>query len=127
MTDSTGADFFRLLVSQVGFRLPAILIYLIGMLLALIWWRRHPRVSVLALLGLGVLLLTSLGGALWSSYLPIYHRGNGRSPESIGALVSTIAMVQSVFSALGLGLLVACVFLDRPPPADWTEPAPGGE
>ncbi|MCI0457059.1 MAG: hypothetical protein L0Z62_08775 [Gemmataceae bacterium] len=67
MEDRLTSPVLELFLQQLIGSLPALIIYLGGLILALVFWSRQPRASLLLLLGLGLLLVNSLAGScLWS-------------------------------------------------------------
>ena len=45
--------------AQLAGQSPILLVYLIGMVLCAVWWRRAPRAARYAMIGCGILLLTN--------------------------------------------------------------------
>jgi hypothetical protein len=100
------------LFSQVLMTVPMLIVYVGGMILAGVWWRRATRPAMLAMAGLGLMLLSTLGSSLATVYL-IQSRG----PSSMAAMGQAIAIMNGCFMllrAIGLGLLIAAVFAGRP-------------
>lgn len=93
-------------------RLPILLIWLVGVIIAIVRWQRHPRTSLMLVLGLAILTLASLIGVFWEAWLP---QGAARIGVSrIGALASVYGIVQALISAVGWVLVIIAVFSKRP-------------
>jgi hypothetical protein len=97
---------------------PYLLIDLVAVILALILWRRHPRVSLLTLLATGLSVAVAVVGNFMLSWLPEYlvpdHLENyGESLEKRILLMNWIGMVRSVLGAVAYALLIVAVFIDR--------------
>ncbi len=61
----SSSDFFlRLAWTQFLPQLPIYLVWLIGLLLALVNWRRHPRPSLLAFIAFVLFLVSAMTGTL---------------------------------------------------------------
>lgn len=103
----------RFLVRDLLVRSPVYLLCLAGLALALVRWPRHPKVSVLVCLGLGLLLLFSLALPVIYGVLPKVLGDQGRSVEEQMAVYSILGFVSSFVNAVALSLLVAAVFIDR--------------
>ncbi len=93
---------------------PVLLVYLLGPILALVFWRRCPVSSLLTLVASVLLLLLAVIQAFATQYLIIRARVElGWSSEEMSRVLSAVALVGNVLRALGLGLLLAAVFLGR--------------
>lgn len=91
-------------------QLPLYLAWLVGILLALLTWRKHPRISALALIGFAILFLASLAGAYVDSLLPLALHQRGLTADSIGRALFQVNLVRSAFSAGGWALIIASIF-----------------
>ncbi|HEV7301908.1 MAG TPA: hypothetical protein VGN72_21415 [Tepidisphaeraceae bacterium] len=82
-----------------------------GIILAARWRRRAPRAAALAAIGLGLMLVCGWAGPALSAYLSTVAGIQGQ----------TVVMVSyglAILHAMGIGALVAAVFVDRPPVAE---------
>lgn len=107
------APIFGRLISQS----PVYLVWLGGAVLALVRWRQHPRVSLLAVIGLGVLSVNSLVSTVLNSALPLMvaSRGlRGSFPRAANAL-GVCNILLAVIAAIGYGLVLTAVFSGRAP------------
>ena len=52
----------KFLLEQLAYQSPTLLVYLTGILMAIIFMSRHPRASLLTLLGCGLLLVAAIAG-----------------------------------------------------------------
>ena len=89
--------------------IPAVAL-LIGMVFAVVRWQHHPSVSLLTLLGCGVLLLnqfaaTALHGWIWRS-----REEHGWTMQQAAFYLSVLGWCRVSFSAVGIGLLLGAVF-----------------
>lgn len=99
-------DITRMIYTQ----LPLYLTWVAGIVLALVFWRRHPRVSLLAALAFAVLLTNSVIGNYLAASLPLMLHERGLTLNQLGPLLFARGMVQSVISAAATGLLIAAAF-----------------
>jgi hypothetical protein len=117
----------ELFVQQLIGSLPLLVVYLGGLILALVFWSRQPRASLLLLLGLGVLLVNSTAGScLWSWLVVREMEGGPRGP-----LLTILGFARSLLYGTGMALVIAAVFVGRsrpqhvaPPPHEGHGPAP---
>jgi hypothetical protein len=90
----------------------------VAVILALIWWRRHPRVSLLTLLAIGLSVTVSIVGNFLLLWLPVYlipepsETNDWRFEERI-VLMEWIGIFRNVVGAVALALLIVAVFIDR--------------
>jgi hypothetical protein len=98
-------------LSQLVSMSPTLLVCLVGMILAGVWWRRAPRAAMFAMTGLGIMLLATLVSPLIQIYV-ISNRAAG-SAATIGQTVAVMGIGLSVVRAVGMALLVAGVFAGR--------------
>jgi uncharacterized membrane protein len=98
--------------SQLAGQSPTLLVYLVGIVLCAVWWRRAPRAAMLAMVGCGLLLFTSVA----ISFVQVYYINNrGSMPvSSLSAIMTTVALVGSVLRGAGFVLLLCAVFAGRP-------------
>jgi hypothetical protein len=92
---------------------PAALACLVGMVLAIVRWKRHPKVSLCLLLGFVVLLVVPLTWSLVSAAVyPALHRQLGSG--GFRAVVPLISLGNSLFVAAGYVLLFVAALAGRP-------------
>ncbi len=92
---------------------PVFLVYLIGLVLAIVHWQRHPRASLFALLGLLVLAGSSLADTAVGYWLHFALQGARFRMGVLGNAVGILRLGQAAFTSLGLALLLAAVFSGR--------------
>jgi len=94
-------------------RLPIILLALVGILIAAARWKRHPKVSLLTTVGLGLFLLESLTFMFLYYFLPrLVNRGWAYG--SINHLYTVAPLCQDFLFAGVIILLVVAAFSQRP-------------
>jgi H+/gluconate symporter-like permease len=93
-------------------RLPVLLIWLVGAVLALVWWKRHSRVSLYLLLALAALFAGSLFSPAGYSASPMYSGRYGHSGEMTLLLVFG-SIVQAVLNTAAWVLILLAVFGGR--------------
>lgn len=87
--------------THLVWQIPQIVVYVVGIVLAVRYWQKHPRVSFLSLAGFCLLLLM----AVFPPYTLTFLRERFQAASIIRAT--------SVFYALALGMIVAAVFTQR--------------
>lgn len=93
---------------------PKLVVEFLGMSLALVWWRRHPRISFFAALGFGLLFFTTVADLSLYAWLPNYLRDEkGWSFKQMSDLFRTIGQLSSFIGAPAFGSLVFAIFANR--------------
>jgi hypothetical protein len=103
-------------LSVNAWRVPLLLVWLVGGILALVTWRRHPLVSGLSLGAFALLAINSVLGAALFWYM--VERGGPRALRNLGNGILTLANV------VAWALLLVALFIRRPQPPGpaWREP-----
>lgn len=97
----------------LAIQLPVFLVYLAGVIMSLVYWRRCRAASLLTLCGSVLLIVTALAGTVAAHYAVLAGRGTGWSPEKIGMLANLQAVIRNILAAAGLALIVTAVFFRR--------------
>jgi len=92
---------------------PAILVALVGSLLVVLRWRRHPRASALALVAFLIYLFTSILFPIVYAVLPALLIERAWSTSSYSILYRGLAFFHYLVEAVALALLLAAVFAGR--------------
>jgi hypothetical protein len=104
------------LMSQIGYQIPALLVYLVAFILALAFMSRATIPCVLTLAGVAVLVVGTLGLTLVQASLFDSRQASGRPAADFAWLMSLTALAGSCVRAVGLGFLVAAIFVGRRAP-----------
>jgi hypothetical protein len=97
-------------LGQYLIRIPVFLVWVVGIVLAVITWSKHAKVSLLTIIAIvtfGVLGLISNTLSVW---LPLRMHDYGWTPSRIGMILTVVGVVQSLVSAVLWGLLIAAIF-----------------
>jgi len=111
------------LLSQLGYQAPALLVYLVAFILALVYMRRASIPCILTLVGVGILVITTLGMAVMQASLIDSRQVYGGDSERVARLMGIIGLAGSYVRAAGLLFLVAAIFVGRRSQVSgWSEP-----
>lgn len=102
--------------------IPAGLLLLGGIIIALLRWGEHPQVSLLAVFGLGGLLGLKVVGSALALQLLMRMHAQGMPIRTIGVLQAAINITTSLLEAGAWACLLAAIFGWRRARA--TPPAP---
>lgn len=93
---------------------PVLLVWLVGVVLAIVHWRHHPRVSLLTVIGLAVLTVMTVVSVFLGTWLPRWLFESGRmSVNELGNVMAVVRVVESLISAGAFGLILAAIFSGR--------------
>jgi hypothetical protein len=77
---------------------PVYLVWLVGVVLAIVGWKKHPSVSLVALIGFVILFILALVTQLITAYHGVYYSRIG------------IAFFEALIRAGAWGLVLAAIF-----------------
>lgn len=95
-------------LSQLAIQAPLIVVWLVGMVLALMWWRRAPKVAAVTCAACAIFAVDALIGSFISVALPSMLIQRGQSPSQLGYAFAAIGIVRSLLhTVLWCGILFA--------------------
>ena len=97
-----------------GRRWPMLLLVLAGIVVAIVRWKRHPKVSLLTASGLVLFIVQSLTFGSIFYFLPWLH-DRGYSYGSINNLYLVVEICRDIFYSAVIVLLVGAVLSQRNP------------
>ena len=103
------------LLSQI-WNVPFLIVYCVGIVLALLFWNRHPAVSILCIVAFLILLgsqVLGIGTQFWMTGAT----SRGMSSPEIGQLLSIMGIVRAVLATVAWTLLLTALFGWRSPAA----------
>lgn len=92
---------------------PVLIVWLVGLILALKNWSHYPKVSMFASVGFATLILEAFFFSGVTLMLPQFLSQNGSSTSNISFYFSALGIVRSLFSAISWSLIVAAIFTQR--------------
>lgn len=103
-------DLFR----SLGTQLISLLTLVVCLVVVLFRWQRHPRVSLVAAVGLILLILHSVVFTVADVWLPHWFIRPGY--VSVEVFYAIFGLTTSAALAIAFGVLLLAVFIDRKPP-----------
>lgn len=113
MQDLTN-DFYSL-VRNVLTELPSLLVMLTCIVVGIVRWKRHPRISLMVILALTLLTLLTLVSVPVFIWLPRLFVDPG-DHVTTRIVYSVMNIIYNVVLTLALGVLLLAVFIQRPSP-----------
>lgn len=101
-------------LTRLATQLPTLIVLVVGVILALVRWRRHPLVSALACAGIAIVFVNSIVMTGMWTWVPQYLFESGRDPDVVNVLLRVMGIVSEVIYTAGLALLLVAVFVRRP-------------
>ena len=109
--ESTSQDLFQVLRNLLT-QLPSLLTLLVCLIIAIVRWKRHPKVSLVASLAFLFLILHGLVFSAAYIWIPRWFIGSG-SYESNPTFFSVFALITNFLFAIAMATLLAAIFIDR--------------
>ena len=89
---------------------PLVLVWLTGIILAIVFWKRHPWVSLLAVIAFVGLMVLTLTGTYLNGWLPMNLDQSGWTVTQMGIRQGIFALISALLSAGFWALLLAALF-----------------
>ncbi len=103
-------DKFLPTLTSLLIQLPLFLVWLVAWILALVFWRRHPKVSLLTVRALTGFLILSVVSTYLNLWLPLDLRDRGMSVSQIGVFLSVKGIVITLIETGLWTLIVIALF-----------------
>lgn len=100
-------------LQQLGYGIPLLVVYLIGILLSAIFVRKYPFPAMLTLAGAAILFVNLIAIALVQGYLITARVESGWSPEQYSQLMTIVSVIGGLVRAIGTALLIGAIFVGR--------------
>jgi uncharacterized membrane protein YdfJ with MMPL/SSD domain len=102
------------LFSSLAIQAPLVLLWLVGLGIALGRWKRHPRRSLLASVALGILVLDLIFGGLASTFAPLIANEGNLSITDVGLVFAVIGVVRTAVHIVAWVLVLLALFGREP-------------
>jgi hypothetical protein len=96
-------------------RTPVLLVILVGILLSIARWKRHPKASLITLIALGFYLIKVFVFTALNYWIPSLRESLNWSFAAINNLYTVLHVVSDIGFAVVIVLLVAAAFVNRAP------------
>jgi hypothetical protein len=91
-------------------QVPVILVWLTGIVLAIVFWKRQPRVALLAVIAFAGFLVMNVINTYLNLWLPLTLQRQGMQLSMIATLQTVRGILSSLASAALWALIVAAIF-----------------
>ena len=113
LQDSDAAQLSLGILGSLATQLPVLVVMIGGIIFAVSNWQKHPRVSRLTAIALGLLVALNLVGTVLAFWLPITIYMETNSGTALGLTLTIIGFVESLIAAGAWVLLLMAVFKGR--------------
>jgi biotin transporter BioY len=90
-------------------QLPSLVTLAACLVFAATRWKRHPKVSLTVMIGLGVLILHGVGFAILYNWLPDFFRGS----TDLQTVFFVMGLIYNAALAVPFAVLLAAIFMQR--------------
>jgi hypothetical protein len=101
--------------------LPLYFLWLLGIVLAMVRFRRHPTVSVLTALACAILIVNSMASVFANTWLQGYLLGRSFSTEQVANIMVMVGVFFNLVSAVAWALVLVAIFAERHRPESVTD------
>jgi hypothetical protein len=99
---------------QLLYQSPLLLVYLVGLIVAMVMFSRCPRAAMLTIIGTGTLLFVAIGMVVLQTYLiSARNTGGGITMQNYSTIIMTSNVIANILRAIAMGLIIAAVFVGR--------------
>jgi hypothetical protein len=98
-------------------RTPLLLVILVGIILSIARWKRHPKASLLTLIALGFYLIKLFAFTALNYWIPSLRESMNWSFAALNNLFTVLHVVNDIGFAVVTVLLVTAAFANRAPEA----------
>ena len=109
-------------LTQLAGQLPLMLVCLVGLVLALIFFRRLRGPSICTFIGAGLLLLTTIVTTFVQNYLIFFRDEMSLGQANLSQILMVLAILSNILRAVALALILSAVFMGRPKSAGKAAP-----
>jgi hypothetical protein len=111
-------------LAVISVSLPVIIVWVIGIALALLRWRRRPRVSQFALIACAMMIINTVANRFLTIWMPLSMRDLGWTTVQIGSIFTAIGIITGLISATAWALVISAIFGWRDGPQKQNIPPP---
>jgi hypothetical protein len=107
---------------QFAIQTPLVLVWIVGIGLSLVHWRRYPRIASVTCIACALFIVDALVGTLISIALPSVLVERGQSAAQIGGVFAAVGAARALFHAVLWAAILYAIFGGRRPMPGDSEP-----
>ncbi|MCJ7694575.1 MAG: hypothetical protein MUO40_04035 [Anaerolineaceae bacterium] len=111
-------NYLQPILINLATQLPILIAFIVGIIIAIVTWKRNPKPSLLALIALIILgLLTVIGSA--ANFLTFILRDEfGMALSQVYPITTAVFIILTILRGGAYGLLIGAVFSKRKKPVE---------
>jgi hypothetical protein len=94
---------------------PIYIAWLVGLILAIVNWKKMPKASLLTVIAIVILFLAGVAGQVFSLNYPITAHESGLSYAKISLVMGIVRIIDVLLTTACWGMLLAAIFGRRNP------------
>ena len=104
---------FSAIVAVFAAQLPFYLVWLVGLILAIVFWKKQPKASLLAVLGLAGIFILNVLSIYINTFLSMDLYKSGMTAAEVGRAMALRTIVFNILGAGFWGMIISSIFVDR--------------
>lgn len=100
--------------SNIVVQLPIFLVWIAGIILAIVYWKRAPRPAAFTLIAIAIFIVTAFLSVIINSNVLMGLHARGMPIATVSFILGGLNIVISLVRAFGWGLILAAIFTARP-------------
>ena len=90
--------------------MPVVIVWLIGVILAISRWRSHPQVSLFVIIAFVVMMGAAVVSRVTAMWAPMMMRERGWSMSEVGTIITSINIAYALINATAWALVLCAIF-----------------
>lgn len=100
-------------LGNILIQIPVYLVWIAGLIIAVVTWRKHSRASLLAVIGIGMFFIQALLGNILTPWLQQTLARQGVPMRTMRLVLLGRGLLTSLVMMVAWGFLIAAIFLPR--------------
>ena len=123
---NTSSDYGSLsyLLSALLAQTPLYLIYLVGIVVAVIYLKKYPKIALYTIASISISLIAGISLTIVQALLPSYLVRQGKDLKSTGYYFFALGIISTLVHVVAFGLLLLAIFSGRSTNSSHLPPPP---
>jgi hypothetical protein len=105
---------FSAFFTNILTQLPVFLVWIVGIIFAIAYWKRAPRPATYTLIAIAIFIISAILAIMVNSNLLLGLHARGMPIGQVSFIIGGLNIFISLVRALGWGFILAAVFTARP-------------
>jgi hypothetical protein len=94
---------------SLAYHIPVLLAFLVGIILSLVRFNKHPQVSIMASIAFVLLMVTNISSAV-TAYLPVMLNMRGMDYGQAATIHGILKIILTLINLVGWVLIISAIF-----------------